>query len=679
MKIASVVFALALIASRVDAVETPIGAIVDDGEGYNGQAVVVSGTVVDPAYAYAGQGLYTLTQDERRITVVAKQPPPPIGAQVTLDATVGWKEGDEEFTWPPILLESGRTVTPESLIARVERLLARVGSALTARAPTDRVDSDLGAAANGGGCYPTGLQTSVLDMLTLIDPEWAPVTEGHTVDSTPITVHGTVDEMHGDTSGDFPSTHLRADVVHVLDLDDDDKFRLGTGNDDDRLQTEWEAGQYPAWAWAGEGDRMVAMGRYIFDCGHPGPVPGNCSATTARACVVADDCRPPVCPGCGSHELCQNVHFNYSTELHPPQAAAAIRVGRGGIVSDALGTAAVPATRVDVYASPYAGGAGDRCVLTHLSDATGELAVQCFPLSQPVAQFAAGDFRFDVPLPPRPPGGRLSWRITDRSLPGARPARLRIQRHRRDGVTFLTGRLKLGHKTHGLLPTGYAGTIEAGWLGDTTPLTHVRTTITRLDVNNALQPVTPSVPRTCSSSDTPCSTTGDCPSGESCFGRGPVKSWAGQIGVNGEWTEFAGLDVVDDGGTYPQSIVVDQYLPPTASLHLQATVRSHECIDSMYGTSLAVGLVDLGFNKGVLCLATNARDPGAVDVDYPGPDFGSGGSSTDYQTVSVGGDGGHCSSTTGQLCTVDADCPSGETCTVTGAAYALAYRIEKLP
>ncbi len=136
---------------------------------------------------------------------------------------------------------------------------------------------------------------------------------------------------------------------------------------------------------------------------------------------------------------------------------------------------------------------------------------------------------------------------------------------------------------------------------------------------------------------------------------------------------------MDDGGTYPQAIVFDQYLPASASLHLEATARSHECIDSMYGKSLATELVELGFNKGVTCLATAARDPGAVDVDYPAPDFGSGGSSADYQTISVGGGGGQCSVTSAQRCTLDADCPSGETCVATGGAYALEYRIEKLP
>src|SRR5690349_8800264 len=118
-KLWPVILALALTATRIHAAETPIAAIVDDGEGYNHQAVVVSGAVFDPAYMYAGEGLYTLTDGERRITVVSKTPPPAVGTHVTLDATVGWHAGDEEFTWPPILLETSRSEIAETLLSRL--------------------------------------------------------------------------------------------------------------------------------------------------------------------------------------------------------------------------------------------------------------------------------------------------------------------------------------------------------------------------------------------------------------------------------------------------------------------------------------------------------------------------------------------------------------------------------
>src|SRR5262245_30574040 len=102
-------------------------------------------------------------------------------------------------------------------------LAAALGTIPAAAAP---VDSDLAAAPNGGGCYPTGINPAVLDMLTLINPEWAPIVNGQTVDSAPVLVHGTVQGMHGDTSGDFPATHVRADVNHFVALDPVDAVAL---------------------------------------------------------------------------------------------------------------------------------------------------------------------------------------------------------------------------------------------------------------------------------------------------------------------------------------------------------------------------------------------------------------------------------------------------------------------
>jgi hypothetical protein len=99
----------------------------------------------------------------------------------------------------------------------------------------------------------------------------------------------------------------------------------------------------------------------------------------------------------------------------------------------------------------------------------------------------------------------------------------------------------------------------------------------------------------------------------------------------------------------------------------------------MYGKSLATDLAVLGFGKGIGCLASEARNPGQIDLAYPGPDFGAGTSGTmAYETVSMGGVGGHCSTSADLLCTVDADCPSGETCATTGGAFGLRYRIERL-
>src|SRR3989454_2938665 len=171
------------------------------------------------------------------------------------------------------------------------------------------IDSDLGASSLGGGCYPTGINPALTDMLVLVNPEWAPIVNGTMVASTPVLIHSTVQGMHGDTSGDFPATHLRADVNHFVLLDASDADRLATGNGDGLIHTEWEAGVYPAWAWTGTGDRVVALGRWIFDCGHPGATAGRCSVSTAQPCVLDGDCRPPTCSGCGNMETCVSPHF----------------------------------------------------------------------------------------------------------------------------------------------------------------------------------------------------------------------------------------------------------------------------------------------------------------------------------------------------------------------------------
>src|SRR5690349_12247792 len=64
----------------------------------------------------------------------------------------------------------------------------------------------LGAHANGGGCYPVSLNPGLLDMLTLVDPEWAPIDVGAHLPplSDPVTIHGTVNFAKINEAGDFP-------------------------------------------------------------------------------------------------------------------------------------------------------------------------------------------------------------------------------------------------------------------------------------------------------------------------------------------------------------------------------------------------------------------------------------------------------------------------------------------
>lgn len=549
------------------------------------------------------------------------------------------------------------------------------------------IDSNAALFVNGGGCYPTGVVlNSQIDLLTLIDPEWAPAINGPVVDSAPVFMQGTIQDIHGETGGDNPGTHSHSDVVGDILLDPADADRAASGNPTGVLAFEWEGTVFPAFAWPGIGDRVAVLGRWIFDCGHPDPIPGACSTTTSQPCALDGDCSAPACPTCVASESCIGAQFTYKTEMHPPNAIAAIRQNRGAVVSVRPGAPAVPATRADIYISDNGGPAGDACFLTHHANPLDLLSQVCYPLGNPVAQINSTDFVFDLPLPPRPPHGQVSWRITQLPAPGGRAAKLYVRRRLRASPPHLEVHVRMTHPTGParLMPTGYAGTMVAGWRNDPSPMTHVRVTITDAVINNALQLVTPVSPKTCSASNTPCNTTADCASPQTCLGAGPVKGWYMNAHVNGQWQQFTGnvpgLDVVNTNDVIPINAVYDQFLPTTTgSVHFFAEAAAKECRDTLLGNSIPADLAAQGFSKGINCLLADAHDAGTIDVSYAGPDFGAGISgSTDYETRSVGGQGGTCSVTTATLCVVDADCPVPEICNVTGGAFSLRYTIERL-
>ncbi|HTM20186.1 MAG TPA: hypothetical protein VL172_06760 [Kofleriaceae bacterium] len=492
--------------------------------------------------------------------------------------------------------------------------------------PEGPTDSDLGAFPNGGGCYPTYVDADQVEQFSFVNPEWAAVEEGTAIDSAPVLVHGTVEQFIVSRQ-DFPASHLAYDAVPFLRLDEEDAWRLGTGNltdeEDGIMEIEWEAGAWPDWAWPGPGDRLAVMGRWIFDCGHPGGAPGTCSATTDRPCVIDDDCRPPRCPDCGADETCAGEHFGYSTEIHPPHAAASIRLGRGGQLVD--GGPAQPVSRADIYVSADGGPAGDRCTLTHVDGLRDFLfSVECFPLDEPVAQVRARDFVFDLPLPPRPEGaGPAIWRVIEQAAPGGSAAELQVSAHEDGAAPHLTVTVKTTGGGAAGPPTGFAGTLLAGWSDDATPLTHVRVTFTGVVVHDPLQPAVPVVRE--------------------------VHRWSMIAAVDGEWRQLPGLDEVTAAEqVIDTDVTIDQFLPAGGALRVLADGAAYGCIDTMMGKSFATDLTEMPLTDAVDCLQTSNPWPGTVDISYPGPDFGAG----DHETPSSGGD------------------------SAGGQAYSLRYRIE---
>src|SRR5689334_1323630 len=94
------------------------------------------------------------------------------------------------------------------------------------------IDSNLaisaGTRANGGGCHPVSINPGLLDMLTLVDPEWAAIDVGsHTPPfSDPVTLHGTVALAKVNETGDFSADHVTDDQNTFITLDAADMERV---------------------------------------------------------------------------------------------------------------------------------------------------------------------------------------------------------------------------------------------------------------------------------------------------------------------------------------------------------------------------------------------------------------------------------------------------------------------
>ena len=225
--------------------------------------------------------------------------------------------------------------------------------------------------------------TDLLGQLSDMNPEWqpiAPMISGLDASSPPAAAPAVVTgwiRLSKSPGDDFSASHVSAD--YNAEIIPDNNAQFATGNTDGKVEFEWEYQKLPMFAWSGEGDRMVAVGRWIFDCGHPDPInEGTCSNNPAKSCYASSDCASCASGHCSNNgqschadqecATCNGVDFAFQAEMHPPQAVAVIRhkalkVGH-----------AVPAAQADVYISNDAGGAGDRCTVTHLADPFAQLS-----------------------------------------------------------------------------------------------------------------------------------------------------------------------------------------------------------------------------------------------------------------------------------------------------------------
>jgi hypothetical protein len=272
---------------------------------------------------------------------------------------------------------------------------------------------------------------------------------------------------------------------------------------------------------------------------------------------------------------------------------------------------------------------------------------------------------------------------------------------------------------NGKMPNVFAQSITASWKGDKTKLKHVQVKFTGVTVNNPVKDSTPAVPHVCGNpttgpTTTACEADSDCDPG-TCAGTGKAchsnreckptdfctgasrciggvtPGWRVWGEVNGDWAELVGFSQI---GTQPpfqsppytqpstplvlkQKAKFDEYAPADGSIHIKVSGRSFNCLNSVFGHNLKDLLGFYGVTAGASCLLNGgSHDPGTVDITLNGPDFGGSGT---FSVASSGANAGTCSATTNQLCVSSVDCPSGETCNVTGDAFTLAYTVKVFP
>ena len=86
--------------------------IVDHPDTWANAQVTVVGTVAALTLGYQGQSFYTLSGDGRRISVVSASPAPTMGDHLQVSGQVNRRPPDDEFDFPPVIVESGRQPAP---------------------------------------------------------------------------------------------------------------------------------------------------------------------------------------------------------------------------------------------------------------------------------------------------------------------------------------------------------------------------------------------------------------------------------------------------------------------------------------------------------------------------------------------------------------------------------------
>jgi hypothetical protein len=92
---------------------TPIGDLIRNPDAYANATVSITGTVTSQAIGYLADTAYTIQgSDDYRITVFGRGVTPAPGTRLAVTGKVGRRPPDEEFDFPPVVVETSRQVQP---------------------------------------------------------------------------------------------------------------------------------------------------------------------------------------------------------------------------------------------------------------------------------------------------------------------------------------------------------------------------------------------------------------------------------------------------------------------------------------------------------------------------------------------------------------------------------------
>jgi hypothetical protein len=500
----------------------------------------------------------------------------------------------------------------------------------------------VGSPGNPAQSLKDGCQRNPLGLLSRDSPEWAYVYDSNASSSgpppSPQWVTGTVSSFNPKAAavhtsgGDLPPGHSAYDYnVNILP-DAAYKFLLagdptlktgnyaGTGEETNRLHTEWEDVSVPKSAWAEPGDRLTELGSWVWDCGHwgtpteifpPGPdyiLPDIGLVDLRTRCLTGTD--PP---------QCKNV-TGEATEFHPYRAFWVVRKQSANSpfaeneASLFVSTDKTPAGKEADCAHrnpPVPFGPGNPDYLTYPPTFRACLD------SEPNWQNVSGNYSFFVAAPARPsPTARLIIRAVRNAGSTSNAPRPTLTRTS-NGVR-VSFHLSTDPVTKPALKMGY--TIFAGW--DTVPLssvpTHLRVSLDTLQIHRSMDaPDCRTAYVFCASESTRHNQQSTCLA-PPCTGQ-----WNLYWDVSGLWGQWGRSDSdppgqgqlnVKDGDVLPGNQTVDLYVPPGKGWRF--FVHGRECDLGLVGVTgqRTMDLADCPNNHD---LADDNDVPGMILDQYP--------------------------------------------------------------